>query len=92
MQEQRQQQQQSQVDEVTVVQQPGGSYVLEVFQGFLAIGGEVCPRLISTSMGSKVAKTKTTPTPFTPFISFIWAFKKSHFPSELDLYFLPSFR
>ena len=28
-----------QIDEVTIVQQPRGSYVLEVFHGFLAVGG-----------------------------------------------------
>ena len=30
-----------QLDEVTIVQQPSGSYVLEVFHGFLAVGGEI---------------------------------------------------
>ncbi len=27
------------VDEVTIVQQPRGSYVLEVFHGFVSVGG-----------------------------------------------------
>ena len=30
----------SHVDEVTIVQQPRGSYVLEVFHGFLRVGGK----------------------------------------------------
>ena len=29
------------LDEVTVVQQPRGSYTLEVFKGYLAVGGEI---------------------------------------------------
>ena len=29
------------LDEVTIVQQPRGSYVLEVFHGYLSVGG-VC--------------------------------------------------
>ena len=28
------------LDEVTVLQQPRGSYTLEVFKGYLAVGGE----------------------------------------------------
>ena len=28
------------LDEVTVVRQPRGSYTLEVFRGYLAVGGE----------------------------------------------------
>ena len=28
------------LDEVTVLQQPGGSYTLEVFKGYLAVGGK----------------------------------------------------
>lgn len=33
-----------QIDEVTIVQQPRGSYVLEVFNGFVRVGGKFRPR------------------------------------------------
>jgi len=41
-----------QLDEVTIVQQPRGSYVLEVFHGFLAVGGK-CRGMTERKVGRR---------------------------------------